>query len=153
MPAGQPVGVILVEFCALQLTGSGSFYNHAGMEKLDRVPAKRRPKGALGKPRPADLEALWLIHDSMECGETFDETLAGLAKLNFGGILALNADRTTHRKRLRRWANRYPKRSDVLALLQERASFNPFTDEPLGHTLRVKPIPAADLGAGTPWTT
>jgi len=89
-----------------------------------------RPKGALGTPLRADLEVLWLIYGLQQNSDVRSETLRDLRDFaNAPGIdfpaaraLLVDADRTTHAKRLRRWAVRYPTQHDLLtALKPERA--------------------------------
>jgi hypothetical protein len=73
---------------------------------------------------------LWLIYGLQQNSDVRSETLRDLRDFaNAPGIdfpaaraLLVDADRTTHAKRLRRWAVRYPTQHDLLtALKPERA--------------------------------
>jgi len=111
-----------------------------------------RPIGALGAPQRLDLEALWLIYDLQNCGMQFKEALNELkdfAHPSTESILT-DADRTTHSKRLRRWAARYPRKNDLLKMLRPEL-FITFTESfPLPEGwLRVPAPPEAELCNGT----
>jgi hypothetical protein len=127
-----------------------------------------RPKGALGQPRRADLELLWLICDLRESGEiSFSKALHELREtlhefvdafgvdlrefveapgLDFPGARAIwediwaNGDPSSLRKRLQRLARRYP-RDALLAALR---GSQPTSSNAFG-------LPADALCSGPSW--
>ena len=104
-----------------------------------------RRKGTLGRPRPADVEVLWLIDEPPE-SDAFDETLRGSISF-MDSLLARDADRTTHIKRLRRWACRYSTRDKLLAaLLAARSSRELSRPKLFSVFLTVKPAKELDAG-------
>jgi hypothetical protein len=115
-----------------------------------------RPKGALGTAWRLDLEALCLICDLQIDGMGFKEALKTLrdfaampgVSIPSAGSILIDADRTTHAKRLQRWAARYQRKNDLLERVCS-SLLSSLGSKPEGCCLLVPALPAAELCDGT----
>jgi len=136
------------------------------MESIPRAkPKPGRPKGARGTPRRCDLETLmWLYDlrgDDADAGfkqvafDTLKDFVAtpGISMDPHPGVILLHAERTTHTKRLRRLAARFPRRNDLFVALYPEWKASAVTACVVvaadGCLLPVPPLPAAALCEGT----